>query len=425
MRLICGPAGFSLPDANDALMVTLFGQAGDEDQASAGDAARYEILHRRLDPAQRAWDLLSIALSVVTADFAGHRSDSPDGWTRELELDIAVADPEFWTTQASALKDALGFLSTDRWTLRFHGGGELPPVQRQAILPLEDSVVLLSGGLDSLIGAIDLVAEGRRPFAISQTVRGDAEKQVDFAKKIGGGLSHLQLNHNAHPPGNQESTQRARSLIFITFGVVAATALQAYHDGETVPLFVCENGFIAINPPLTGSRLGSLSTRTAHPEFLSRLQSILSAAELRVRIKNPYDKKTKGEMMRECRDQSLLIAEAVRSTSCGRFQRFNYRQCGRCVPCQVRRAAFIAWKGAQDSTGYVYEPIGLEDDEHACFDDVRSVAIALAAAKSDGVDAWLGHALSSPNIDDRAGLRDMLVRGLEELRLLHTTYNVT
>ena len=152
MRLICGPATFSLPGTHDALKVTLFGQAGTENQGSAGDAAKHEILHRRLDPAPRAWDLLSIALSVVTADFAGHRSDSPDGWTRELELDIAVADPEFWNTQATALRKALGFLSTDRWTLRFHGGGELPPLQRQAIRPVEDCVVLLSGGLDSLWG---------------------------------------------------------------------------------------------------------------------------------------------------------------------------------------------------------------------------------------------------------------------------------
>lgn len=360
----------------------------------------------------------------MTADFAALRNQSPDGWTREIELDIAVADPPFWTGQAGALAEALVFLTTDRWALRFHEGRVLPGPPRDPVRPAEDRVVLLSGGLDSLVGAIDLAAAGRKPFAISQTVRGDADKQVDFAAKIGSGLGHLQLNHNASSPGTQEASQRARSLIFITFGVLAATALQRYHDGGEVPLFLCENGFIAINPPLTGGRLGSLSTRTAHPEFLQRLQRVLDAAGLRVAINNLYAGKTKGEMLKECADQPLVKAEAVRSTSCGRFQRFNYQQCGRCVPCQVRRAAFLAWGGVRDTTGYVYDPIGQNDPDHAGFDDVRSVAIALAAVRSDGVENWLGHALASPLIGDRAGRLRMLERGRDELRALHQAYGV-
>lgn len=424
MKLVCGPEAFMLPGTENAFRVILYGQPRFDGQGSAGYAAKGEILRRRLEPVPRAWDLLSIALSVVTADFAKLRNCSPDGWTREFELDIAVTDPIFWHTQADALSKALGFLTTDRWVLRFHGGGMLPPPQREVLRPEEDCVVLLSGGLDSLVGTIDLVSDGHKPFAISQTVRGDAEKQVEFATHIGGGLNHLQLNHNAYSPGEQESSQRARSLIFITYGVLAATALQQYHDGDDVPLFVCENGFIAINPPLTGSRLGSLSTRTAHPEFLARLQKILDAAGLRVGIENPYVQKTKGEMLRECRDQDLLAREAARSTSCGRFQRFNYHQCGRCIPCQVRRAAFLAWGNGQDSTGYVYEALGRNDDEHAGFDDVRSVAIALAAAQANGLDSWLGYSLASPMIGDRDGLRAMLERGLAELRTLHRAYDV-
>lgn len=423
MRLVCGPDSFAMAASDDALRVILYGQSGSKDRGSAGDAAKWEIQRRGLEPALRAWDLLSIALSVVTADFAGFRSLSPDGWTREFELDLAVGDPAFWSGQANALSSALGFLTTDRWTLRFHAGGMLPSPPRKKVRPAEDCVVLLSGGLDSLVGAIDLVSGGRKPFAVSQVVRGDAEKQVDFAARIGGGLKHLQLNHTAQPPGQQESSQRARSLIFITFGVLTATSLQPYHQGHAVPLFVCENGFIAINPPLTGGRLGSLSTRTAHPEFLTRLQQVLDAAGLRVIIENPYAQKTKGEMLRECRDQALLVKEAVRSTSCGRFQRFNYRHCGRCVPCQVRRAAFNAW-GIPDTTSYVYSSLGKNDSEHARFDDVRSVAIALAAAQDEGVESWLGHALGSSLIGDRVGLTAMLERGLAELKALHHAYGV-
>lgn len=423
MRLICGPETFALPGTEGGQRVVLYGQRRAEGHASAGDAARHEVLRRHLDPAPRAWDLLSIALSVITADFAGLRDQSPDGWTREFELDVAVGDPAFWNDQASELEAALAFLTTDRWRLRFHNGGLSLPPQRELVRPKQDCVVLISGGLDSLVGAIDLFADGKRPFAVSQTVRGDAEKQVEFAARIGGGLNQLQLNHNVCLPGVDESSQRARSLIFIAYGVLAATTLQRYHDGGSVPLYVCENGFIAINPSLTGSRLGSLSTRTAHPDFLGRLQGVIEAAGLQVPIKNPYGTITKGEMLRNCADQALLKATAARSTSCGRFQRFNYRQCGRCVPCQVRRAAFMVW-GEPDTTGYVYEDLGRDSEDYARFDDVRSVAMALAAVNADGLDDWLGGTLNYPFIGDRTKLRAMVQRGLDELMALHKAYDI-
>ena len=54
---------------------------------------------QKLQPSQRGWDFLAIALSVVAAVFNVVRDRSPDGWTREIELDIAVSDPAFWQTQ--------------------------------------------------------------------------------------------------------------------------------------------------------------------------------------------------------------------------------------------------------------------------------------------------------------------------------------
>ncbi|MDX0174514.1 Qat anti-phage system QueC-like protein QatC [Sinorhizobium meliloti] len=423
MKLLCAPETHVFDPGDGAVHVVLYGQPGDPARGSAGQAAKQDILRAKLEAAPRAWDLLSIALSVVTADFAGLRDDSPDGWTREFELEIAVADPAFWETQAFQLEATLGFLTTDRWRLRFIGGGVQPAPPREPIRPDEDSVVLLSGGLDSLIGASDLVAAGKKPLAISQTVRGDAEKQAEFARLIGGGLRHLQLNHNAQVPGTEESSQRARSFIFIAFGVLAATTLARYRSGEIVPLYICENGLIALNPPLTGARIGSLSTRTAHPEYLHRIQEILDAAGLRVSVENPYHHLTKGEMMQRCADAALLATEAARSTSCGRFQRFNYKHCGRCIPCQVRRAAFLA-SGIPDSTAYVYERLGKDDEEHAGFEDVRSVAMALAEIDRDGFDTWLGSALSFPHVGDVAPLKALVQRGLSELKTLHEAYGV-
>lgn len=424
MKLLCAPKTYTSSADSGTLRVILYGHNDRPKDGSAGAALMKEILRKKLLAEPYAWDLLSLALSVIAADLAGHRKKSPDGWTRAFELEIAVTDPSFWNTQAETVRAALAFLTTDRWQVRFIEGGMLPDRPRELVLPEEDCVVLLSGGLDSLIGTIDLVSSGKRPFAVSQTVRGDAEKQEQFAQKIGGGLRHLQLNHNAKlPKPENPPSQRARSLTFLAYGIFAATTLDRYLKGDTVVLYVCENGFISINPPLTGARLGSLSTRTTHPVFLKQVQRLVDAAGLRVRIENPYQYKTKGEMLTGCADQSFLKSEAALSTSCGRYKTHGYKHCGRCMPCQIRRAAFLAW-GIKDKTDYVFENLGREDENHARFDDVRSAAMAIEEVRLEGIDYWLGATLSSTLLGDTSSLKDMVKRGLSEIAALHRKYGV-
>lgn len=418
MRLICAPKEYPFAGAGDELEIILYGSADVQIRGKAGEAIKERIRRQKLAPAALAWDFLSLALSVTAADLAGFRTSSPDGWTREFELQIAVSKPGFWHTRRGLVQKLLSFLTTDLWTCNFLGGGFAPPAPAKPVLPSEDCIMLLSGGLDSFIGGIDLVANGKKPLAVSQTVRGDKENQQLFAQMLGGGLRHLQLNHNAEVPDQENPpSQRGRSLIFIAYGVLAATTLQRYHDGEEVALYVCENGFISINPPLTGSRLGSLSTRTTHPVFLRFIQELLTAAGLRIRIENPYQLKTKGEMLREACDQAVLHQHGHETTSCGRYKQFGYRHCGRCVPCLVRRAAFFAWDG-KDSTVYVHRDLGRDDANHAGFDDVRSVAMAVAEVQDAGLENWIGTALSTALLGDVTALQLMVGRGLEELGVL-------
>ena len=377
MKITCAPVNFNFAGISSDLDVVLYGHSDESSRGSVGAALRDHIMKCKLDPASKAWDLLAFALAIVSADLAGHRSRSPDGWTREFEITIAVADPIFWNANTAKLEMLLAFLTTDRWALHFIEGETKPAQPDKAVQPNEDCVLLLSGGLDSFIGAIDLVSKGHKPLAVSQTVRGDAENQILFASKIGVGMPLLQINHNAKLPDMESpASQRARSVAFLAYGVLAATTLSRYHAGQEIPFFVCENGFIAINPPLTGGRLGSLSTRTTHPIVLSLMQQILDVAGLHVRIINPYRFKTKGEMLRECADQDLLAAYAAQTTSCGRFKQYGYKHCGRCVPCLVRRAAFYSWSG-RDLTYYKYNNIARDDKNNAGFDDVRSVLIGI------------------------------------------------
>jgi hypothetical protein len=407
------------------LEVVLFGRDPSRKRGSAGAAIGDVLRRQELVPDPRALDFLSVALAAMAADLAGHRDASPDGWTREFDLVIAVTEPPFWSTQAAALQRLLQFLTTDRWRIAFAPGAEYPKQPKKQTHPAHDSIVLFSGGLDSFTGALDLVEQGHCPFAVSQSVRGDAVKQRSLSGIVGGGIGHLQLNHNTTVPNPENPpTQRGRSVAFFAHGILAATTLQRYANGETIPLFVCENGFISINPPLTGLRLGSLSTRTSHPVVVALLQQIVDAAGLRVRFKNPYAHSTKGEMLAGSLRQCDLKAHAHTTTSCGRFKRYGYRHCGRCVPCLIRRASFHAW-GVEDRTEYVYADLSIDDANHAGSDDVRALAMAVAEVADVGLDPWLGIALSSPLIDDSPELRGVIQRGLKEMDALLRVFKIT
>ena len=160
--------------------------------------------------------------------------------------------------------------------------------------------------------------------------------------------------------------------------------------------------------------MGSLSTRTTHPYYLKLFQTLLINAGLRVEITNPYQFQTKGEMLLGCNDQTMIKKLAHKSTSCGRFGRFGYQHCGRCVPCLIRRASFHKW-GIPDQTEYYYDDLSRDDNEHARFDDVRSAAMAIASVGSEGIATWASSALSNTLLGNTRPYEVVLKEGIDEL----------
>lgn len=418
--VICTPLGH-FPNAapQSAKLFTLYGDV--PGFGSAGKNLVRDTVKSGLAPTARAWDFLSIALGVLASDDGVTRSTSPDGWTRQIELTVAVSDPVFWETQAVPMRELLAFLTGDIWTIRFVAGGDGPPDPADDRAPRpEDCVCLLSGGMDSLAGAITLVANGRRPLVVSQIAKGDKLHQQEFAREIGGGLHAFQTNHLVKPLStpkeSRETSQRGRSIIFLAYGVLAATSLDRYRDGERVTLVIPENGFISINAPLTPLRLGSLSTRTTHPVYLQRLQQVLNAAGLRIDLDNPFATMTKGQVLKACPDQATLKRFVSKSTSCGRFARTGFRHCGRCVPCLVRRAAMFEW-GQPDRPvkPYKYATLSQPDAHHLFFEDVRSVGMAIEAVNQFGVETWLGATLNSAELSNVSQYQAVCNSGIKEL----------
>jgi hypothetical protein len=296
-------------------------------------------------------------MNVAEAAYAADRIVARDGdWTpREFELVVPVADPERLRIAAEPTQELLRFLTGDLWQIEPASVAVGRPAPLPPVVPI-DCVCLLSGGLDSLAGVIDLLCDGHRVDAISHyegSVTPARQQELANALTARFGRTRFRRRHRTlHPvfsaspaharalTGVGENTTRSRSLLFVAYGLVVAGA-----HGLECPLYVPENGFVGLNVPLTGSRLGPLSTRTTHPHTMRLLRDVLDAMTISNPVINPFSLQTKGESLASCRDPALLAELAPRSLSCshpdqGRFDGADaIGNCGHCWPCLVRRAA--------------------------------------------------------------------------------------
>jgi hypothetical protein len=137
----------------------------------------------------------------------------------------------------------------------------------------------------------------------------------------------------------KENTTRSRSLLFFSTAVLIGSTY------DSTNLIIPENGFISLNVPLVPYRSGSNSTRTTHPLYMNYFNDLLKSIKINITMANPYQFKTKGRMMIECKNQKLLINYAKDTMSCShpkvtRFYKEPAMNCGYCLPCIVRKGAF-------------------------------------------------------------------------------------
>lgn len=410
MKILCTSVD-SLP-ANlqpDEQAFSFFKPAGREGVGNIANKWKRLLKRKGFAPDAATWDFVQVCLAVCAADLACPRATSADGWTRVIELTVGLHEPMRWVGFEEHLAKMLKLLTGDYWTLHFIAGGEAPPAGTVTVVP-HDCVCLLSGGLDSLVGGIDLVSQDRRPVFVSQLAHDDSRRQVSYAARLGGANAHWQWSHGINFPGAREPSTRARSLAFYAFAVLAASRIA----GERVQVFVPENGFICINPPLVPGRVSSLSTKTTHPQFIAMMQELLDGLGVGVALELPYRFKTKGQMLQECRNQPLLEELASDTTSCGRFRTYNRTHCGRCVPCMIRKGAFYAWRPDRDGTNYVHNSLA-EADKSSGPDDAMAAALAVLTVEERGLDRFLGATLSFAATDERSSYRRVLSDGLAEV----------
>jgi len=266
--------------------------AGGDEEATSFDLVAYEkvldygigaaladLKSKNVFPSEVALDLVITAAHVHAADTRISRAtESDDAWTREIRIVVPVSDHGRWRAVTPILQRMLNFLTGDRWTIQFRARpqpfAQIAP-QPDLIVPPFTSVSLFSGGLDSLIGAVDHLEAKRVPLLVSHA----GEPAVSKAQE--GCFDMLKAHYAASPferlrtwmsfPKNlvrgvaAEDSTRGRSFLFFALGAFAGAGLR--HE---FVLHAPENGLIALNVPLDQLRLGALSTRTTHPEVSSR-----------------------------------------------------------------------------------------------------------------------------------------------------------
>ncbi len=299
------------------------------------------------------YDFFIISASVYGIDrFIERKSNSVDGWSREISVSFPIHNLALWNSCKEDLEKLLSFLTGDYWSISFRQENSTLPTTtlKSNYAGVFEQVNLFSGGLDSLIGAIDFLKLNptKKILFASQYdsqmhgPKGDQNKlipklqtlyslQFEFIPSVEVFLKESELA--------RETTFRSRSILFIGLALVAAQAT------KTSKIIVPENGTVSLNYPLSSSRRSSCSTRTTHPFVIETVSSIWKKLSISTEIENPYEFKTKGEMVSDCSDKSSLLSLIKDSNSCGkRGHRAHWKikdadHCGVCMPCVYRQAA--------------------------------------------------------------------------------------
>jgi 7-cyano-7-deazaguanine synthase in queuosine biosynthesis len=299
-------------------------------------------------------DLLEIAAYVYCADQFTSRgtnlmTDMGVRWRRRFHFRIPVRCSHVWRQPevGMVLRDTLNFLSEDEFEFDFAEAKDSLPFQSyldfgdpsaQVISP--DEVILFSGGLDSLAGTVDaLIRRQKKVILVShQGSKLIASKQNALVSALRdrttkGSLFHIPTVINKGQEEATEFTQRTRSLMFASLGLIVARMF-----GRNALSFY-ENGVVSINLPIAEHVLGSRASRTTHPRVLSDFGKLFSVLlDEQFTVENPYLWKTKSDVVRIIAESNC--SDLVSSTlSCTRVREATKTglHCGVCSQCIDRR----------------------------------------------------------------------------------------
>jgi len=402
------------------------------------------LASRSLRPSEVDW--LRVALFCYAADRLASRSPKGAGnydhWSRRIKVTIPVADPKIWQVFREDVQDALNYLTSDTWTLAFTlRNGEFEEeqqIQAPTIKSEPENVLLFSGGLDSLAGAVDLIANNSKNLLL---VSGSTHNRLNCEQRdLAEALRRTTRNNVDHLiceyglKGDQdktrqgrESTQRARGWIHVAFGLLASHLV----SNETLHLY--ENGIGAFNLSSTTAQLSGQNSLSVHPLFLNKISAVASGIlGNETHIVQPSLFETKSALLKRVFNTEEHRALIARSFSCERFPNFPYKksQCGKCPSCLVRRSSLFTAGMSDSGDDYQFDflknglpgKLPLSQGYHSMNAYTRRISSCLAMTPSGSALAWeypeLG--LHLPGIGRATGLPEKQL--LEKLGLLQDQF---
>jgi hypothetical protein len=370
-------------------------------------------------------DLLYLSLFVFYADRKIQREMFPDAWTRKIKLYVPVLSLEKWIPQKESLEEMLSFLSGDIWDIQFRER-ELNNIEKDFQKKLErdkgeklnfETFCMLSGGLDSYIGAIDLLEQSDNVAFVNHY--GGGSSGAKFIEYVETSLKNEYTGKNAEifkfhaaPLNGIEDSTRTRSFMFFAHAIALASAMN-----HGIDLIIPENGLISLNIPLTNSRLGSSSTRTTHPYYMGLLQELIGNLGIQVALCNPYQFKTKGEMIHECRNDVLLTGTLAGTMSCSHPDIGRYlgeskpSHCGTCLPCIIRRASI---KKANMEDNSIYRDLHFLSGKTAT-NNLNAYKMGIAKYKDSSINIYSKIQMAGPLYGELNNYKSLYERGMQEL----------
>lgn len=315
-------------------------------------------------------DLLDVAAAVFYSDSeisrgGDIRSDMGADWHRHLHLTIPVRCPQIWRQPEvlQALTSAVGFLTGDYFEFDFIQADY--PAGVAGFLNLDPSegafkaeqVIMFSGGLDSFAGALETLATapGNVILVSHQSAPKVAARQNELAEylenRFRGRTRHIMVPAHRAGKESRDTTQRSRSLLFAALGSAIARTF-----GATKVSFF-ENGIVSHNLPVSPQIVGTMASRTTHPQSLFHLQMLMDLVlQDAPRIRNPYEWMTKTEVIERISRHAgeQLISTAVSCTKV-RDQSVLKTHCGSCSQCLDRRFAILNARLADADPSSRYE----------------------------------------------------------------------
>ena len=323
----------------------------------------------RANLSNRQYDLIEIVSFIYAADSFVIRTDATwlgrdtdDGWERDFHFVIPVFDVEFWNSSAiiQALKNLLTFLVNGKFEFEFVYKSKYT-VQSQYFLDCGESnrvnakkVILFSGGLDSLAGAIENFSNNEPVILVSHrsiaTTSSRQKKLIEELSKLySNNFLYIPVWINKKSTQYQEYTQRSRSFLYAALAVIVAELSMI----DEINFY--ENGIISLNFPVTDEVLRSRATRTTHPITLKLFQEFFEIYSGKlIKFDNPYIYLTKAEVVGKIIDSKAI--ELIHfSSSCTRTVMASKTQkhCGVCSQCIDRRIAILSHNSIDTSLDYV------------------------------------------------------------------------